>query len=92
MKADTICCYCICKCMTKSVTESYTNRATCRLCVMWVYLEREVSQLENTPTSSLRSHLSSSPMGIYLRDYGMGQIFQVVTDPLLAFFTHYYWL
>ena len=92
MKADIISCYCICKCMTKSVADSYTNRATCRLtvCEVGVSGERSVTTLENTPTSSLRNHLSSSPMGIFLRDYGIGQIFQVVTDPLLAFFTHYY--
>ena len=78
----------------KSVTEPYTNRATCRLtvCEVGVSGDRSITTLENTPASSLRNHLSSSPMAVFLRDYSIGQIFQVVTDPLLAFFTHYYQL
>ena len=45
------------------------TRARPTACEVGVFL-RELSTLKNTPTPSFRSHLSSSPMGLFSRDYG----------------------
>ena len=65
MKTDTIC---ISKCITKGMAESqhmYINRV--RVTVFEVG-KRNITTLENMPTPSLRSHLNSSPMGVFLKE------------------------
>ena len=58
-------CYYISKCMTKEALQNpYINRAPLTVCEVGIF-SREIC-----PTYFLRSHLSSSPMGIFLGDYG----------------------
>ena len=79
MKLDTIC---ISKHMTKQaeLLHAYINKARLTTCEVGVFY---ITTLENTPTPvyhtsqkyicpprSSRSHLDSSPMGVFLKDYG----------------------
>ena len=45
------------------------TRAILTVCKVGVFFERNITTLENTPTPPLWSHLSSSPMGVFSRDY-----------------------
>ena len=75
MKSDTICCCCISKHMTeKGTAESlhvYITRVRLTKCEVGILSIQNVTTLENSPTHSLRSCLCSSPMGVFLRDYGI---------------------
>ena len=57
----------------RSIAESlhaYINRATLAACEASIFF-REISHFSKiSPSPSLRSHLGSSPMGIFLTDYG----------------------
>ena len=67
MKADTMCYYCKSKHIARGVEESlhaYINRGG-------HIFERNITTLENMPIPSSRSHLSSSPMGVFSRDYSI---------------------
>ena len=56
--------FCVSKRMTKEALHVQITRAWTNL---HVFSERNITTLENMPTPSLRSHLSSSPMGVFSR-------------------------
>ena len=66
-------CYCISKRITKKALQTYymctvINKARPTACEVGVF-SRAISQLLKIyPSPSLRSHLSSSPMSVFLRD------------------------
>ena len=67
MKVDTIYCYCIIKRMTVHVQITRARQTACEVGIF----SREISQFSKIrPPPSFWSHLSSSPMGIFSRDYG----------------------
>ena len=86
-KADNICCYCI-----KESLCMYTNRTTSRLTACEVgVLSQEKCQnsWKHDRPPHFEEPLKFIPHGCIFRLQYM-IIFQVVTDPLLSFFTHYY--
>ena len=68
MKAGTNYCCCISKCMTKDALQNHPiYRAKLNVYDVGIFLN--ISRIH--PPSSLRSHLSSSLMGIFLGGYGI---------------------
>ena len=64
MKADTIWCYCINKRMPKEALQNQCMWAGLNVCELGVF-SKELSKI--CPLPSLRSHLSSSPVGVYTK-------------------------